>query len=373
MVDDIQEGEIAALDVYDNCGNELIKKGAILKASLKTSLKKAGIYFLYSDDNEGSVHTVYKLKTLAELLQVMKCFIASNGENAEILKKYGKEEIKRFLSASNETGNKIAYGHIFRYFATEMVSSLNENKKQVYDFQEYRTIETYPEYHIVNAACITGVLAHNMGLKDEEKVDAITGALLCDIKMNQYKFIGENRELTGTEKEEMRQHPLLSFDMARKIYGIPARAALIALQHHERYDKGGYPKGIGGNDIGVLGKIAAIADVYDALTSSRPFRKVYTPSDAWHCIDSNIGILFDPAVAEEFKRSIPEYFPGDIVEVKDGDKAIVLENCYGKPQSPSIKIIEKKDKSAIISCSVKTQTIVKTLESIRQKEQQWEE
>ena len=368
LVDDICDGDTAGFDVYDNCGNELIKKGAPLKASLKAGLKKAGIYFLYAADDGCKVHAVYRQKTLAELLKVIKCFTASNGENTGILRNYNKEDINRFLSASNEAGNNIAYGHIFRFFAADMVSSLNENKKQVYDFQDYRSMENYAEYHVVNAACLTGVIAHNLGLKDEEKADAITGALIYDLKMTLYKFVNEFRELTGAERDEMRQHPLLSFDSIRKIYGIPARAALVSLQHHERHDGSGYPRGIKGDDIGTAGKIAAIADVYDSMTSARPFRKAYFPDETWQYIASNSGILFDPAVTDEFKRSIPRYMPGDTVELSGGGIAQVVENIYGEPQGPSIKIIEKTGKSVIISCTDKEHMILKTLESIRQKE-----
>lgn len=369
LVDEINKGDIAAFDVYDNSGNELIKKGTTFKESSKKGLKKAGIYFVYTSDNETTVHAVYRQKTIAGIMKVMKYYLQSNGENTEILKRYDKKEIERFLSASNETGNKIAYSHIFRYFAADMVSSLNENPKQVYDFQDYRNRGTYQEYHCVNTSCIAGVMAHNMGLKDEEIIDVITGSLMNDLKMNLYKFVNEKRILAASEKEELKQHPFLSFDFVRKIYNMPARAALISMQHHERYDGSGYPKGLKGSDISVMSRIVMIADVYDAMTSSRPYRKAFNPSDAWQYVVLNKGVLFDPAITEEFKRSIPKYFPGDIIELNGQETGIVTGNQYEMAENPSIKIIEKKDKSVIISCNRKNQTLIRTLESIRQKEQ----
>jgi HD-GYP domain-containing protein (c-di-GMP phosphodiesterase class II) len=340
----------------------------MLKESAAAGLKKAGIFFVYTDEGEGLVNAVYDQKNTAELLKIMKYFYLSGGENAEILKRYDKKDIRRFLSAANETGNKIAYGHVFRYFSEKMVVSLNENVKHVYDFFDYRDMEKYPDYHAINTACITGVIAHNLGFKDAEKADSIIGALLCDSKMNLYKFVNESRKLDGQEKEEMRQHVALGFDTARKIYGIPARSALITAQHHERNDGSGYPKGLKGNTVNILSAIAGIADVYDSMTSRRPFREAFTPYEAWLYITSNSGHVFEKTASDEFGRSIPAFFPGDIVELSGGEKAEVVKNQYGRPLEPSIKLIEKTGKSAIISCDRKINKIVKTTGSIRQKE-----
>ncbi len=346
----------------------LVKQGGTLKDSVIPGLKKAGIFFVYTDGGEDLIHSVYRQKTVSELLKIMRCFILSGGEDAGILKKYGEDDIKRFLSAANETGNRIAYGHIFRFFASEMADSLNENEKQVYDFMDYRNRDNYNGYHAVNTACIAGVMAHNLGLNDAEKADAITGVLLCDVKMNIYKFVNENRELTGPEKDEMRQHAVLGFDLTRKIYGIPARAALITAQHHERNDGSGYPKGLKGSGINHLSAIAGIADVYDAMTSPRPYRAAFTPHEAWLYITSNSGKIFEKEAADEFGRCVPAFFPGDTVELNGGETAEVTQNSYGHPLQPSIKLIEKTGKSAIISCTDSGKKILRTTGTIRQKE-----
>ncbi|MEI7542120.1 MAG: HD domain-containing phosphohydrolase [bacterium] len=338
---DIHEGDIAAMDVYDCYGNELIKTGAILKKIIKNNLEKADISHIFIKDDETIVHSVYKQKILAELLKIIKCYITSNGKSSEILNRYNDKEIKRFLSGSNENSTKIAYGHILKYMAVEMSSCFNNKTKYVYDFSDYRSKETYLEYHIRNTACISGVIAQNMGLNSEDIKAVIIGAVLCDLTINQYKFIKERRKLTAIETEKLKQHSLLSYEIARNTYGIPAKSALISAQHHERYDGSGYPNGLKGHKIGLASKIVMLADVYDALISDRPHRKSYSTFEAWKYIEINSGILFDPVVVEEFKRSIPKYYPGDSMNLSDGKTGVILENFYGNKDNTTIKIIEK--------------------------------
>ncbi len=362
----LQDGSECAIDVIDLKGNPLVNKGSTVSGAAIEKLKYAAIPFIYVKDADTIVSNVYPMKIIAEMLRVLYYFSASGGENAEILKRYNSDEVRRFLSYSNDAGSRIAYGHIFSFFAGEMLSALKKGEKQCYDFRDYRDKSTYYSFHAVNAACISAVMAYNMGLPDKDITDLITGTLLYDIKMIIHKFVNDSRELVEIEKNEMRQHPAEGYEAIRRIFGLSASAAAIALQHHERIDGSGYPKGLKGGDINLLSRIAAIADVYDALTSNRPFRPAYKPDEAWDYMVSNSGVLFDEQVMEAFKQSIPKYMPGDSVELSDGRSAVVLKNSPGKFNKPGINIIEKNGKSAIISCGEKTVfSIIKTLDSVR--------
>jgi HD-GYP domain-containing protein (c-di-GMP phosphodiesterase class II) len=84
-------------------------------------------------------------------------------------------------------------------------------------------------------------------------------------------------KLTSEEMQEMRRHPSLGFKLLHETRQLTEEAKTIVLQHHERIDGSGYPKGLHGGDIHVYGRICSIADVYDALTSDRPYRKKMQP------------------------------------------------------------------------------------------------
>jgi HD-GYP domain-containing protein (c-di-GMP phosphodiesterase class II) len=356
----------AAADVYDNKGNMLIKSGAHVSEQTALRLKEAGMPFIYAEDPDIRVSGMYKSTAAAELLRVLWYFKATGGEKAEILKRYSRDEVNEFLSYSRESSAKLAYGHIFGYFAERMAEEIKNSLDKYYDFQDYRGAATYENFHAVNAARISGAIGSNMGLDRAEVRDLISGTALADIKMGLYCFVNESRRLDPAETESMRRHTLAGFEAVRGIYGITSRAAAVVLQHHERHDGSGYPGRLKGGGIQLSARIAAVADVYDSMTSRRPFREPFLPEEAWKHIAANSGVLFDPEVVSEFKRTIPKFMPGDTVLLSDGRSGTVSSNSYGKPETPGIIIIEKTPQSAIISSGEKEKnSVVKTTLSIR--------
>ena len=110
---------------------------------------------------------------------------------------------------------------------------------------------------------------------------------------------------TPEEQEIMRRHPLIGHGI---LADSPSRylqmGAVIALGHHERYDGSGYPQGLAGEDIPLPARIVAVADVFDALTSNRPYKRAWSFQDALHYIQSESGQHFDPACVRAFELRI---------------------------------------------------------------------
>jgi two-component system response regulator RpfG len=99
----------------------------------------------------------------------------------------------------------------------------------------------------------------------------------------------------------MRRHPLIGHEILKGSASKYVRmGALIALGHHERYDGKGYPSGLDGDHIPVCARIVAIADVYDALTSRRPYKKAWKADDAFEYLQAQRGKHFDPRLADAF-------------------------------------------------------------------------
>jgi putative two-component system response regulator len=107
--------------------------------------------------------------------------------------------------------------------------------------------------------------------------------------------------LNPDEWEEMRQHPEVG---ARMIERIPylARAVPVVLHHHERWDGSGYPNSLQGEAIPLAARLLSVADTYDAMTSDRPYRAAASPDDALNEIIHLVGVQFDPAMVEAFRR-----------------------------------------------------------------------
>ncbi|RLA24769.1 MAG: hypothetical protein DRQ62_04465 [Gammaproteobacteria bacterium] len=122
--------------------------------------------------------------------------------------------------------------------------------------------------------------------------------------------------LEGNEWEVMKQHTLIGERILNRSKNkLLQQAAVIALSHHEKWDGSGYPNGLSESDIHLYGRIVAIADVFDALTMQRPYKKAWTIESAVKFINSESGKHFDPSLVELFNEFLPE-----IIKIKDSYK-----------------------------------------------------
>jgi HD-GYP domain-containing protein (c-di-GMP phosphodiesterase class II) len=168
---------------------------------------------------------------------------------------------------------------------------------------ELRDRET--EGHTQRVTELTLRVAHRMALTPEELVNIRRGALLHDIgKLGVPDHIlHKPGPLDETEWKTMRQHPLFAHDMIHPIEYL--RPALdIPCYHHERWDGSGYPYGLKGTQIPLAARIFTLADVYDALSSDRPYRAAWPKERVLEHIRKGAGSHFDPDVTEVFFREI---------------------------------------------------------------------
>lgn len=150
-------------------------------------------------------------------------------------------------------------------------------------------------------------LARRLGLQEKEMTTIRRGAQVHDIGKIAIpdEILHKTSALTGEEWHVMRQHPLVAVAMLNPIPGIDA-ALVIPRSHHEKWDGSGYPDGLAGEDIPLAARIFAFADVYDALTSDRPYRRAWSRRDALNYIRTETGRHFDPSLAPEFIRMMLE-------------------------------------------------------------------
>jgi putative two-component system response regulator len=114
-------------------------------------------------------------------------------------------------------------------------------------------------------------------------------------------------KLDELEWEVMRQHPAMGAEIIGEHKDVLLQAARsVAISHHEKWDGTGYPNGLKGEEIPIFGRIVAIADVFDALTSERPYKKAWSVEDALALIEEGAGKHFDPGLIAPFKQALPE-------------------------------------------------------------------
>ena len=161
------------------------------------------------------------------------------------------------------------------------------------------------EGHTLRVTLLTLKLARKMGVDEDELVHIRRGAMLHDMgRINiPDSILGKEGPLTDEEWEVMQKHPDNAFKMLSPIAYL-RRAIDIPYCHHEKWDGTGYPRGLKGTEIPLAARIFAVADVYDALTSDRPYRDAWPHKKALEHIQQGAGSHFDPQVVEAFMKVV---------------------------------------------------------------------
>lgn len=177
---------------------------------------------------------------------------------------------------------------------------------------EYKDNETGA--HVLRMSHFSQLVALEMGFSEYEAEQLLHAAPMHDIGKIGIPdaILSKPGRLTDEEWVIMRQHTVIGAHiLGDHSSGLLRLAASIALSHHEKWDGSGYPHGLAGEDIPLHARIVAIADVFDALTSVRPYKRAWTIEDAVELIRSESGRHFDPRVVTAFLNCLPE-----ILEIK---------------------------------------------------------
>ena len=160
------------------------------------------------------------------------------------------------------------------------------------------------EGHTQRVTKLTMHLAQQMGIPDNELIHIRRGALLHDIgKLGVPDHILLKSEaLTEPEWEIMKKHPVFAYELLSPIHYLKSAAIDIPYCHHEKWDGRGYPRGLKGEQIPLAARIFTIVDVWDALTSDRPYRKAWSKKKTQAYLSEQAGKYFDPKVVEVFLK-----------------------------------------------------------------------
>jgi len=167
--------------------------------------------------------------------------------------------------------------------------------------------DVYTRGHSERVTNISLIIAQAMNLTRSDLNLLRTGAILHDLgKIGIYQtLLNKPATLTFEEMNLIRQHPAIGEKIIRPI-ALDKEICNIVSQHHERYDGKGYPLGLKNHEISMLARIVAIADAYDAMTSSRSYREIFSHSQAYKEIERCSGSQFDPVCVEYFMKAADE-------------------------------------------------------------------
>jgi HD-GYP domain-containing protein (c-di-GMP phosphodiesterase class II) len=197
----------------------------------------------------------------------------------------------------------------------------------------------------IHCAVLSTLIGMQLGILQHKLFPLTTGALLHDVGMLRIpeSIVEKRGKLESREAQTMKVHPIYSYTIIRKEMNYSDEVALIALQHHERWDGQGYPKGLSGKQIHINARIVSVADAYEAMISKRPYRNSMIGYHAMKSLLSDNGRRFDPDILKVFIQSMGIYPLGSIVLLSDSSIGSVIDTNTESPLRPKVKILVDKN------------------------------
>ncbi|ATG19117.1 phosphodiesterase [Ralstonia pickettii] len=203
-----------------------------------------------------------------------------------------------------------------------------------------KTKDRYTFLHSVAVCALMVALGRQLGLSDDEVRDAGLAGLLHDIGKIAIppEVLNKPGALTAEEFRSVTTHPQAGYDILVGDSNMCGVALDVCLHHHERMDGTGYPHKLAGDGISLFARMGAICDVYDAITSDRPYKKAWEAAYAVQRMVEWRGNHFDPVVFNAFVKSVGIYPVGSLVRLRSGRLAVVMQHAPGALLTPTVKV-----------------------------------
>lgn len=221
----------------------------------------------------------------------------------------------------------------------EITSSIRRNPHALITVAQLKTKDEYTYLHSVAVSALLVNLAIQLGFDDEAVRMAGVGGFLHDVGKVAMpeEVLKKPAKLTPDEYAIMKAHPERGFEMLRLGDRVPEAAQDICLHHHERFDGSGYPHGLAGEEISLLSRMAAVCDVYDAMTSRRPYKTADGAAETIAGMYKWEG-HFDRSVLSGFIKSVGIYPVGTLVRLQSERVAMVVDQHPGDLTRPVVRI-----------------------------------
>lgn len=326
-VDNLKDGMINYKPLYGKNNEILLNSGAVIRESYIPKLKEHGYYGIYVRD------------FLSE--EVVPADLIDDNLRMRCVKSI--KQIYHQFEKDKTINPKIT--ETLKLYVNEIIDSILASEELLINIIDLKSYDDYTYFHSVNVT----VLAIALGVKLNYNRSILymigMSALMHDIGkiFIPKEIINKCSKLTKEEFELIKKHPLKGYKMLKNSNIFPYHSCIGILHHHEKFNGTGYPSGLSGEEISLLGRIITISDVYDALTSDRPYRKALFPSEAVEYIMGGCGTLFDPNITNAFVKIIAPYPVGACVKLSNNKSGIVVKNYPDFCLRPKVKILFHDD------------------------------
>jgi HD-GYP domain-containing protein (c-di-GMP phosphodiesterase class II) len=301
-IETVRPGMRLARPVRRDDGVILLAQGVVLREPHLLSLKRLTIPLLYVTEEHVDV-------VVPEVVR-------------QEIRGKAQQTVHRVLNSA-ALHNRMNPTEIMRIVGS-ILDDILSSKEAVLALMDARSIETELMQHSVGVTVLCILLGIRKGLSRPQLEELGVGALLHDVgkAMLPPSILYKPNRLTPEEQKNLEVHPGAGFEIVRNIRGLPLLAAHVAFQHHERLNGTGYPRRLKRTDIHHYATICSVADVFDAMTSPRPYREAFHPAVALHWIRSQQG-LFDADVVRLLSQVVAPYPVATMVKLTSGEVGVV--------------------------------------------------
>ncbi|RXT08974.1 HD-GYP domain-containing protein [Ammoniphilus sp. CFH 90114] len=322
-----ESGMVLAKTIYHESGRKLLGEGFELSDKAINRLEEQGITHLYIKDgitDDIFVEDAIPLEVRREAVITIHTHFEAiqDGQKGAIFHSRMIKDFKRILDL--------------------LISEIKGTKSVMNLLSHIQVRDHYVFSHSLNVTLYTLAVATKRGFNDKQLYEIGLGGLLHDIgkMMIPSEILHKPGRLTDEEFDEIKKHSEYGFELLRKQVDIPLLSAHCALQHHEKWNGKGYPRGLAGEQIHPYARTMAVGDVFDALTTHRVYRRAMLPHEAMEIIYADTNTHFEQGVVELFRRTIAIYPVGVTVKLNSGETAVVVGYNEHSPSRPLVRVIK---------------------------------
>ncbi len=337
----VEPGALLARDVLTGRHGRvpLLAAGTPLEPRYLAALERAGIHAVYVDDELGrdiDVPLALSEETRSEATTALERAFQRAGVTGD--------------DAQLEDGSVSELTDVARLIADEIAACGDA----VLALQDLAAADAYTMQHCIDVAAIGLLIGRRylyeqgwIDFRGQRRFDRIEerlvqlglGLILHDIGklIIPTSVLNKPGKLDPDEWELIQEHPIAGVDLLAGTALSPLALTVIR-SHHERWNGSGYPDHTAGPKIHQFARIAAIADVYDAVTSERPYSTAWPPHVGWQLITDGAGTNFDPEIVASFRRTVAPYPPGSEITLDDGRRGVVARVEPTALEHPHVRI-----------------------------------
>jgi putative nucleotidyltransferase with HDIG domain len=222
----------------------------------------------------------------------------------------------------------------------EISSSVSRNAGALISIARLKTADEYTYMHSVAVCALMVALARQLGMNEHDTREAGLGGLLHDLgkALMPMEVLNKPGKLTDEEFAIMRGHPEAGYKLLLEAKTAGEIPLDICLHHHEKTDGSGYPHRLKDAQISVFAKMGAVCDVYDAITSNRPYKAGWDPAESIRRMGEWCKGHFDERIFKAFVKSIGIYPIGSLVKLRSGRLGVVTDQTPKSLLTPKVKV-----------------------------------